>query len=124
MSTDDKTGFQSLMNETSAALAEVIEVIKTSQGSQDEIAAALVEIAGALTASQPQPLDELVKALKALRITAPAITNQVNPTPVNVNVQPAAVHFMPAPDKHITWRVTIPNRYGGEPQVMLIERTQ
>ena len=90
MSTPTPQGFESLLNETSAALAEMVEAIKAGQASQDEIAASLADMVAAIEAKSSQPIAEIVEAIKAIRITAPAVN--VSPTPIQVLPAPVHIH--------------------------------
>lgn len=85
--------FEALMSEVSAALADTVDAIKAGQGTHDEIASTLADIAAALEKPRPDTTGDLIKAIKALRIQPVVqVQNTVQPTPVEVTVQPAAVH--------------------------------
>lgn len=74
-----------LMNEISAALADVEQAMRAGHESQSEIATSLVEIVQLMEARKTStPIAELVEAVKAIRITAPDVTITVSPTPVTV----------------------------------------
>lgn len=99
MTADEKlAAFESLMGEASSAIADMAETIKAGQGTHDEIAATLADVAAALEARKALPLQDLIAAVRALRITAPAVnvTNDitVSPTPIQNIVQPAPVQII------------------------------
>lgn len=74
-----------LMNEISAALADVVQAMQAGQESQSEIATSLVELVQLMEARKTAtPITELVDAIKAIRITAPDVTVNVSPTPINM----------------------------------------
>lgn len=118
--------FETLMGEVSSALADVVATLhKRSENSAlDEIASALADLAGAL--EKRQPIEDMVAALKVLRIEAPAVNITVAPTPIQNMIQPSAVkvEIMPADNKNATWEVTVPGRYGAADRVMTIKRTK
>lgn len=75
----------SLMNEISAALADVVQAMQAGQESQSEIATSLVELVQLMEARKTAtPITDLVDAIKAIRITAPDVTVNVSPTPINM----------------------------------------
>lgn len=112
------------MNEASGAIADMAETIKAGQGTHDEIAATLADMAAALESRKP--LDDLIAAVKALRITpAVNVKNEitVSPTPIQNIVQPAEIRFMPAPESTgATWEVRIPSHFNGPDRVMTIKK--
>lgn len=118
--------FEALMNEASGAIADMAETIKAGQGTHDEIAATLADMAAALESRKP--LDDLIAAVKALRIQpAVNVKNEitVSPTPIQNIVQPAEIHFMPAPESRgATWEIRIPSHFNGPDRVMTIKRTK
>jgi hypothetical protein len=74
---------EALLNELSAALADLVAQAKASS---DEVASGLADVVAALEKRQGADLAPVVAAIRELRITAPAINVQVEPTPVQVNV--------------------------------------
>lgn len=118
--------FEALMNEASGAIADMAETIKAGQGTHDEIAATLADMAAALESRKALPFDELIAAVKALRITpAVNIKNEitVSPTPIQNIVQSAEIRFMPAPESTgATWEVRIPSHFNGPDRVMTIKK--
>lgn len=90
-------GFETLLNETSAALAEMVEAIKAGQSSGDEIAATLADMVVAIEKKSALPIGEIVAAIKAMRITAPAVTHAVTVSPTPIQVLPAPVHIHERP---------------------------
>lgn len=118
--------FEVLMHEASSAIADMAETIKAGQGTHDEIAATLADMAAALESRKALPINDLVAAVKALRITpAVNVTNEITVPPAVVNnlVQPTEIRFLPDPTSSgATWEVTLPGRYGESDRVMTIKR--
>ena len=118
--------FETLMGEVSGALADVVVALQTQseKSGMDEVGSALADIVAAL--EKPQPVQDIVAALKALRIEAPVVNVTVSPTPIQNVIQPApvTVEIMQADNKGATWEVTIPGRYGAPERVMIIKRTK
>ena len=70
--------FEGLMNEVSAALAEIVDSMASGKESAVESSTALVEIVGLLE-KRNKPIEEVVSAIKALRLTV-----NVEPTPLTI----------------------------------------
>ncbi len=107
--TDKAQAFETLLNELSAALADVVDTMKTGQDSGNEIAAALADIVGLLESRKPDTeIPDLIEAVKAIRITAPDVNVTVSPTPVTVTpvvqilerVKPGAYEMTFTYDRH------------------------
>ena len=107
--TDKAQAFETLLNELSAALADVVDTMKTGQDSSNEIAAALADIVGLLESRKPDTaIPDLIEAVKAIRITAPDVNVTVSPTPVTVTpvvqilerVKPGAYEMTFTYDRH------------------------
>jgi len=121
--------FTNLLSSIESSLADVVENVEKGGG------AAAIEA--------------MAKAIQSIQLSAPAVTVNVSPTPIEVNVpeqQPPTVNVQvsptpvtleatlaspevhnhinvpPAPDsKGAKWKVTMPTQYGD--RVMTIERT-
>ena len=125
MTAEEKlVAFEILIGEASSAIADMAETIKAGQGDDNVIAASLADMAAALESRKP--LDDLIAAVKALRI-APAVNVKneitVGPTPIQNIVQPTEIRFMPAPESHgATWEVRIPSHFNGPDRVMTIKK--
>ena len=107
--TDKAQAFETLLNELSAALADVVDTMKAGQDSGNEIAAALADIVGLLESRKPDTaIPDLIEAVKAIRITAPDVNVTVSPTPVTVTpvvqilerVKPGAYEMTFTYDRH------------------------
>lgn len=107
--TDKAQAFETLLNELSAALADVVDTMKTGQDQGNEIAAALADIVGLLESRKPDTaIPDLIEAVKAIRITAPDVNVTVSPTPVTVTpvvqilerVKPGAYEMTFTYDRH------------------------
>ena len=114
----------SLLDEFSAALADMGDTIKAGNSTADEIAATLADMAAALESRKP--LDDLIAAVKALRITpAVNVKNEITvpPSVVNITAQPTEIRFMPSPESTgATWEVRIPSHFNGPDRVMTIKK--
>lgn len=130
MTPDQKLdAFESLLNELSGGLADVVEAMKekSEAGAMEEISATLVDMKEIIeAATKSKSYDGMVAAIKAIRIQS---TVNVSPTPITVEAvlppSPAPiVHFLPDPSaKGATWEVTVPGRYGEGNRTMIIKRT-
>lgn len=123
--------FESLLNELSGGLADVVEAMKdkSEAGAMEEISATLVDMKEVIeAATKSKSYDGMVAAIKAIRIQSSAVTVNVSPTPITVEAvlppSPAPiVHFLPDPSaKGATWEVTVPGRYGEGNRTMIIKR--
>lgn len=84
--------FETLMGELSSALADMVEAMQNKQAGTDEISATLVSMLEAIEAkNKGRPMDEVVAAIKGLRLQASEITVNVSPTPITI--QPPATSF-------------------------------
>lgn len=129
MTPDQKLdALESLLNEISGGLADVVEAMKdkSEAGAMEEISSTLVDMKEVIeAATQNKSYDGMVAAIKAIRIQS---TVNVNPTPITVEAvlppSPAPiVHFLPDPSaKGATWEVTVPGRYGEGNRTMIIKR--
>lgn len=125
----DNSELKALVTELSSALADMVVAVQAQMGPAEEISATLVEMLQAMRDRKPGvDTAALLAALKSLRITAPEVKviNDVHPTPIQNIVQPAAVHFMPAPaDKsESVWEIRIPGQYGAPDRVMTITKKE
>lgn len=120
--------FELLMGEVSGALADVVTALqaRSEDSALNDISSSLADLVATLEKRSAQPMGELVAAIKALRIEAPAVNVTVSPTPIQNVIQPAPVkvEIMPADNKGATWEVTVPGRYGTPDRVMTIRRTK
>lgn len=83
--TDKAQAFETLLNELSAALADVVDTMKAGQDSGNEVAAALADIVELLESRKSDTaIPDLIEAVKAIRIQAPAVTVNVSPTPLTI----------------------------------------
>lgn len=127
MNADQKLqAFETLMGEVSGALADAVTALqqRSEDSSLNDIASSLADVVEAL--EKRQPIDDMVAALKALRIEAPTVNVTVSPTPIQNVIQPAPVQveIMPSDTKGAIWEVTVPGRYGAPDRVMTIKRTK
>lgn len=82
---DKAQAFETLLNELSAALADVVDTMKARQDSGNEVAAALADIVELLESRKSDTaIPDLIEAVKAIRIQAPAVTVNVSPTPLTI----------------------------------------
>ena len=104
---DKAQAFETLLNELSAALADVVDTMKAGQDSSNEIAAALADMVELLEKRKPDTaVADLIEAVKAIRIQAPAVN--VSPTPITVTpvveiierVSPGAYEMTFTYDRH------------------------
>ena len=116
--------FETLMGEVSGALADVVSALQQQNESTalDEIASALADMALAL--EKRQPVQDIVAAIKALRLEAPVVNVTVSPTPIQNLIHPAPVkvEIMPADNTGATWEISLPGGYGAPARVMTITR--
>ena len=82
---------KSMMSEFSSALADMVVAMQEKKAGTDEISATLADIVTAIEANKSQPLNEIVTAIKAIRLEAPI---NVGPTPIQNIVQPAPVQIL------------------------------
>jgi hypothetical protein len=89
---------ETLINELSSALADLVEVAQQGQASSKQIAAALADMRDALKAQKP---DDSTQALcDAIRAIKPQVTVNVEPTPIVVNVERGAFKMEFKYDSH------------------------
>ena len=82
---DKAQAFETLLNELSAALADVVDTMKAGQDSDNEVAAALADIVQLLESRKPDTaIPDLIDAVKAIRIQASEVTVNVSPTPLTI----------------------------------------
>lgn len=100
--TDKAQAFETLLNELSAALADVVDTMKAGQDSGNEIAAALADIVGLLESRKPDTaIPDLIEAVKAIRITAPDVNVTVSPVvQILERVKPGAYEMTFTYDRH------------------------
>lgn len=81
---------KSLMFEFSAALEGIVVALQEKNAGTEEISATLADMVIAIEAKKSQPLNELVDAIKAIKINPTPIQNIVQPAPVQIleRVQP------------------------------------
>lgn len=114
---------QSLLDEVSTALAELVEFAAHKKDAQEEVSSTLVDICEALKSGAST--DALAKAIQGIRISP---TINVSPTPVTVEVkvpQQAAPNIViNAPDITLgaSWEIRIPGRLGEQDRVAKIKR--
>lgn len=77
MKTDD------LLNEASSALAEIAEALPEGL---DKLENAIKAVAKALNDRKPDDFKGIADAIRAMKIEAPQVTVNVNPTPIQVNL--------------------------------------
>ena len=114
-------GFQTLMAEVSAALADVVTAMqeKRENSSMEEISSSLADIAVIMEKGRAGAgLKDMIDAIKAIRPPAVNVNNEIKVIPSEVIVQ-----VMPADNKGATWEVTVPGKYGAADRVMTIKRT-
>lgn len=115
MSTDDKLqAFEDLMHEASAAIADMVEVLRAREA-DDGITQALADIAVALEKRGGIDMSAVAQAIRSLReLPAPV---------VNVVVRPAEVVVQrSALDDGATIELRMPGPPGGRDKVMLIRK--
>lgn len=92
MTPEDKLqAFETLFDEISAGLADVVGTMKTSQESTSEIGSVLADMLVLMESrKEGRSLTELADAIKAIRINvaAPVVNVDVRPTPIQNNVTP------------------------------------
>lgn len=88
--------FESLIDELSATLADVVDSMKSGHDSLSEIGTTLVDVLEVLQARKPSDFSPLVSALRDLRINvqAPSVAVNVSPTPIQNIIQPATVQII------------------------------
>lgn len=108
-----RTDMIRVLNEASAALADLVRQMEERAGEAVETNSILADLVASMEGRHSIDLAALVAALKGMQ--APAIT-----------VQPAPIQFMPVTPgvKVTTFDVTIPGRHGAEDQKMKIVRTE
>lgn len=104
MTTDDKVAaFEGLLNEIRGALADVVVSIQKREENSalDDIAASLAELSEALSGMGGRQTGDLLNAVKAIRITAPAVNITVSPTPIQNNLPAPVVQFVERPQANV-----------------------
>jgi hypothetical protein len=75
--------FQELLTEVSGSIADIVQSMESHGQANDQTASALTDIAAALDAAAAgKPLEEIVKAIKGLKLEAPVVNVQVHPTAI------------------------------------------
>lgn len=88
-------GFESLMGELSGALADIVVAMQQKSEGTDEISSTLADLVAAIESKATgKSMEQIAQAIKAIRIESPAITVNVNPTPIQNIVQPAVVQII------------------------------
>lgn len=101
MSADQKLhAFENLMSEVSGALADLVSAMqdKSEHDALDAISGSLADMVSAMEKRTSAPIGELIAAIKALRLAAPAVnvTHDIQVSPTPIQVLPAPVQIMPA----------------------------
>ena len=88
---------EGLLDEFGAALADLSEDFAAQKISADGMVASLARIVDTLESRKTLPIDDLVMAFKELRITAPAVTVNVSPTPIEILAPQPLVQILERP---------------------------
>lgn len=114
-----------VLGEVGAAQAGVMEALQElgARHEQREMATSLAALVSLMEKRKGTDLSGLVASIKALRIT-PEVTVKVEPTPIQVTVQPCdvTVQVLPAQEVACEWEIRLPGLYGAPDRVMNIRK--
>lgn len=114
MKTDD------LLNEASTALADIAEALAEGLDNQADVADAINAVAKALQDREPADFKAIVEAIRSMKIEAPQVIVNVEPTPVQVNLPELAPVFEIPLRQSSGWDVKITtNEYGAATRLII-----